>query len=67
MVLDDKIGNFEEGKEFDALIVDVDVPNSSCEFVEYREYDILEIVQKFVYVSDDRNVIRAYVAGNRVK
>lgn len=58
MALHDKIGNFEVGKEFDAIIVDMNVQIACAP---------LEILQKFVYLGDDRNVLNVYVAGKLVK
>ncbi|KAG0719322.1 Guanine deaminase [Chionoecetes opilio] len=51
--LDDRTGNFEAGKEFDAILVDVD--------------DTMEDkIHKFLYNGDDRNMVAVYVAGRRV-
>ena len=48
MALDDKIGNFVCGKEFDALLIDTDVPNSPmCLF---EEDTMTDIVEKFLYL-----------------
>ncbi|XP_019866796.1 guanine deaminase [Aethina tumida] len=63
--LQDKIGNFEVGKEFDALVIDADVDNSAIDF--FLTCDERELLQKFIFVGDDRNVVRVYVAGKCVK
>ncbi|KAB0804740.1 hypothetical protein PPYR_01710 [Photinus pyralis] len=63
--MDDKIGNFEVGKEFDALIVDLDVQNGPVDI--FGEHTALELFQKFIFTGDDRNVTAVYVAGNKVK
>ncbi|XP_017466751.1 PREDICTED: guanine deaminase-like isoform X4 [Rhagoletis zephyria] len=71
LALGDVTGNFMVGKDFDALIVDtskyplwnyvtVDAEKSS-------EAQLLEMVQKFIYVGDDRNIISVYVAGKQIK
>lgn len=63
--LDDKIGNFVAGKEFDALIVDMNVSNSSADYL--HKCSAIELLQKFVYLGDDRNIVGVYVAGRKVK
>ena len=47
MALDKKIGNFECGKEFDALIVDPDVQGSPMNI--FKQDTALEVVEKFLY------------------
>ncbi|KAL5004769.1 hypothetical protein ScPMuIL_018225 [Solemya velum] len=62
--LEDVTGNFEVGKDFDALVVDA-MTESSLAGVE--DCDTMEdIIQKFIYLGDDRNIIEVYVAGRRV-
>ncbi|XP_030759495.1 guanine deaminase isoform X2 [Sitophilus oryzae] len=61
--MQEKIGNFAVNKEFDALIVDVDV--ESCQVDDVLDRTPLEILQKFVYCGDDRNVVGIYVAGRK--
>lgn len=63
--LDNKIGNFEVGKEFDALIVDMNVLNSSADYL--HACTPIELLQKFVFLGDDRNIVEVYVAGTKVK
>lgn len=63
--MDDKIGNFEIGKEFDALIVDMNIGTSEDGY--QIERNPLEILQKFIYLGDDRNVVKVFVAGKLVK
>lgn len=65
LALDDKIGNFEVGKEFDALIVDMHLDNKENGY--QLDWTPLEILQKFIYLGDDRNVVNVFVAGNLVK
>ncbi|RMX38807.1 hypothetical protein pdam_00016762 [Pocillopora damicornis] len=62
--LDDKIGNFEVGKDFDALLIDVEVPDSP--FDCFDADDSKDAVQKFLYLGDDRNIRQVYVAGKLV-
>lgn len=63
--LDSKIGNFEIGKDFDALIIDMNVKNSSVDY--FDNCDPMELLQKFVFVGDDRNVQNVFVKGKNVK
>lgn len=75
LALDNVCGNFVEGKEFDALIVDTSIyplHNFGCYNTENyakksEEVKLLEMVQKFIYVGDDRNITRVYVAGKQIK
>lgn len=64
MALDDQIGNFVCGKEFDALVIDPEVPNSPMCLFEGDS--ITDIVEKFLYLGDDRNITAIYVSGNNV-
>ncbi|KAL3287648.1 hypothetical protein HHI36_002115 [Cryptolaemus montrouzieri] len=63
--MDDKIGNFKEGKEFDALIIDADSENSSCDYL--LPVSPLENLQKVIFTGDDRNITSVFVAGVKVK
>jgi len=62
--IDDVTGNFEVGKDFDALIVDMHVEGCT-DFL--HECTPLELLQKFVFVGDDRNVVSVFVSGKQVK
>ncbi|XP_072379403.1 guanine deaminase [Diabrotica undecimpunctata] len=64
LALSNTIGNFQVNKEFDALIVDMDIDNGSDYLIEYEPKEIL---QKFIYTGDDRNIVSVYVAGELVK
>lgn len=52
-----KVGSFEEGYEFDALIID----DSSLKSL--KKLSIQERLQKFIYTGDPKNIIKRYVAG----
>jgi guanine deaminase len=62
--LDDTIGNFKVGKDFDALIVNMKNPGP---IDILGQYDTEALVQKFMYTGDDRNISKVYVAGRQVK
>lgn len=71
LALDSKVGNFTVGKDFDALLVDVgveplDVFPLPTEQGTDSVQELLKLVQKFVYVGDDRNILQVYVAGKQV-
>ncbi|CAH2095405.1 unnamed protein product [Euphydryas editha] len=69
--LNDKIGSFEVGKDFDALVIDLyskDSPIDKYDSSLAQEQEaMLERVQKFVYLGDDRNIVQVYVKGIKVK
>lgn len=54
-----KVGSFEEGYEFDALVID-----DSNFFGDNLTLE--ERLQRFIYLGDDRNIVERYVAGNKV-
>lgn len=56
-----KVGSFEEGYEFDALVID----DSSLEDVNPRSIE--ERVQKYIYLGDERNIVDRYVAGKKIE
>jgi guanine deaminase len=62
--LDEKIGNFEVGKDFDALLIDPDAVDSP--FDCFENDDLEDVVQKFLYIGDDRNIKKVFVAGKLV-
>ncbi|KAJ2988842.1 hypothetical protein NUW58_g3769 [Xylaria curta] len=65
--LDEKIGNFATGKEFDALPTD---PMSSKPGVMtmVEEHDSTKTVfDKFIMTGDDRNIKKVFVCGRQVK
>jgi guanine deaminase len=66
LALDDQIGNFQVGKSFDAIIVDLDVKSSSADYLS-TYLTPQELLQKLVFVGDDRNVVKVFVNGKIVK
>ncbi|KAG5462826.1 MAG: guanine deaminase-like protein [Olpidium bornovanus] len=60
------VGNFEPGMEFDALLVDLAAPAGPVD--TFPEEDTLEeMLEKFLFLSDDRNICRVWVRGNIIK
>ncbi|KAF7667887.1 hypothetical protein LDENG_00042290 [Lucifuga dentata] len=64
LALDDQIGNFEVGKDFDALRVNVAAPRGPIDLFKSEEPKIL--LEKFLNLGDDRNIMEVYVAGKKV-
>jgi guanine deaminase len=65
--LDERIGNFAAGKEFDALLID---SNSSRPGIMamVEEHDSTKTVfDKFIMTGDDRNIKKVFVRGRQVK
>lgn len=65
--MEGEIGNFEVGKEFDALVVDVrdviSVEKSLWEEGSDRDEDL---VKKWVFLGDDRTIRQVFVKGKMV-
>lgn len=72
--LDEKIGNFQIGKDFDALLIDAyagatekfELPKVLTANLT-AEDKFLQLLQKFVYTGDDRNILKVFVKGQQVK
>ncbi|XP_075960378.1 guanine deaminase isoform X1 [Anarhichas minor] len=62
--LDGQTGNFEVGKDFDALRVNVTAPGGPIDLVKCEEPKIL--LEKFLNLGDDRNIVEVFVAGKKV-
>lgn len=72
--LDHKIGNFAVGKDFDALLVDAYVGKTDkFELPKVMTAALTgndkfhQLIQKFVYTGDDRNILKVFVKGRQVK
>jgi guanine deaminase len=64
VALEDKVGNFEPGKCFDALVVDVGLRDSIN--IAGWENDDLALVKKWVFMGDDRSIRKVFVNGKLV-
>ncbi|KEF54770.1 guanine deaminase [Exophiala aquamarina CBS 119918] len=63
--LDDKVGNFQVGKEFDGLVLQTEIDGV---MTMLEKSDTLEIIfEKFLITADDRNIAEVYVKGRQVK
>lgn len=56
-----KVGSFEEGYEFDAVVLD------DSNLRHPQEISIKERLERIAYLGDDRNVRNKYIAGKLVK
>lgn len=56
-----KVGSFETGYEFDALVID----DTSLKDPDSRS--LIERLERFIYIGDDRNIFSVYVKGNKIK
>ncbi|EFN72159.1 Guanine deaminase, partial [Camponotus floridanus] len=63
--IEDKIGNLMSGKEFDALVIDLEAGNSLLD--NFREYTLEEKLQRFIYSGNDNNIVSVYVKGRKIK
>lgn len=62
--LDDQTGNFVVGKDFDALRVNVAAPGGPIDLIHCDGPKI--ILEKFLNLGDDRNIVEVFVAGRKV-
>lgn len=56
-----KVGSFEPGYEFDAVVLDDSAIDG------WEEFSALQRLERFIYLSDDRDVRDKYVAGVKVR
>lgn len=72
--LDKKTGNFVVGKDFDALLINTyagptdkfELPPALSSALS-AEDKFQQLLQKFIYTGDDRNIAKAFVKGRQVK
>ncbi|XP_051784333.1 guanine deaminase isoform X2 [Erpetoichthys calabaricus] len=64
LALEDTIGNFEVGKDFDAVLISPTTTDSSFDVFAGDTKKV--IFEKFINLGDDRNVMEVYVAGKLV-
>lgn len=54
-----RVGSFEEGYDFDALVIDDSELN-------FDNYSLKERLERFIYLGDDRNIYHRYVNGSLI-
>lgn len=65
--LEDKIGNFTVGKDFDALLIDSNSSKPGIMTMVEDQDATRTIFDKFVMTGDDRNIQKVFVCGRQVK
>lgn len=63
--VEDMVGNFEVGKQFDALLVDTGLEEDLIN-VRGWEGDAEALVKKWVFLGDDRSLRKVWVGGRLV-
>jgi guanine deaminase len=66
LCLEDQIGNFAEGKEFDAVWVSTTQGLQSAMTPREDGDNLRTVFEKYIMTGDDRNVAHVYVRGRRV-
>jgi guanine deaminase len=56
-----KVGSFEPGYEFDALVID------DASLVHPQPLTLKQRLERVIYLSDDRNLVDKYVAGKKIE
>ncbi|KAG9292769.1 hypothetical protein G9A89_006330 [Geosiphon pyriformis] len=64
--LENVIGNFRVGKEFDALLVDTGSPDSPFDVFDGIDDEVERIFEKFMFLGDERNLRAVFVQGRKV-
>lgn len=55
-----KVGSFEQGYAFDALLID----DSS---LDGQDYDLIHRIERYIYLGDDRHIEKRYCQGKELK
>ena len=55
-----KVGSFEPGYDFDALVIDDEVLHPD-------EYSLLHRLERYIYVGDDRQIAHRFCRGKEIK
>lgn len=63
--IDDTVGNFKVGKEFDALVINLHAKHTPID--PHPGESIKELFQRFLFVGDDRHIEQVYVQGKSVR
>lgn len=65
--LEDRIGSFAVGKDFDALEIHTTGINAGI-ITPIEDVDDIEMMfEKFIMSGDDRNIVKVYVKGRSIK
>ena len=55
-----KVGSFEKGYDFDALVVD-------DSYLNFDNYTLLQRIERFIYIGDDRDIRVRFCKGQRLR
>lgn len=55
-----KVGSFETGYEFDALVINDD-------YLNFDNYSLPERLERYIYLGDDRDIRHRFCRGNEIK
>ena len=55
-----RVGSFESGYEFDALVIDDSDLN-------HDSYSLLERLERYIYLGDDRQIIHRFCRGKAIQ
>ncbi len=55
------VGSFENGYEFDALVID------DSELSDIKELNVEERLERYIYIGDDRHIVKRFVRGEEIK
>jgi len=62
--IENQVGNFLAGKEFDAIRIDPNVVGGPFDLYGYESKK--ELIEKFVFLGDDRNVAEVFIQGKSI-
>lgn len=63
LAMEDVIGNFEVGKQFDALVISTQGPHHERVFDVTQDDTDEDIFMKYIYLGDDRNISKIFIGG----
>lgn len=66
LCLEDRIGNFQVGKEFDAVWVTTTTGLQSAMTPREADDSLRRLFEKYIMTGDDQNIAQVYVRGRRV-
>ena len=55
-----KVGSFEEGYEFDALVID------DSSLFNVKLLTLKERIERYIYIGDERNIFDRFIAGRKL-
>lgn len=61
--LQEEVGSFEINKSFDALLVDIATHDSPIDLLD--DITPMDMVEKFINLGDDRNIVSVWISGER--